>query len=268
VTGPAKITFGFPEFWNAAVQEFSAFFKDSETIVNLVNTICSRAVIALETHRTKLTMIIYPMVRANANTFTEVVTLVGNGCGLGAMRLSRSMFESCVFAEYLRRNPAEVDDFRDYGFVLAWKRYQQLLKAGAAKAVEAKTIDYLEQNFKRVEGRFRDKNGRLRNHWHKKSIAQMATELDMRGQYELAYSLASSIHHTNFEGLRAQMELQGSEASIQQPPSIKWLGQALTAAHSYLLQALDTLNACLKLGFDNELAAAEKAWHQIWTKKP
>ena len=212
-------------------------------------------------------MTIYPMVRANANTFTEVVTLVGNGCGIGAMRLSRSMFESCVFAEYLRRNPAEVDDFVDYGFVQSWKRYQQLLKAGAANGIAAKTVQWLEQNYKRVEGRFRGKNGRVRNHWHEKSIAQMAAELDMQGQYELAYSLASSVHHTNFEGLRAQIELQVVGASIQQPPSLKWLEQGLSAAHCYLLQALDTLNECLKLGFDKDLEAAEKACHQIWAKK-
>jgi len=44
----------------------------------------------------------------------EVIVLCGNGCGAGAMKVVRGMYEAQWTAEYLRRNPNEVDDYLDF----------------------------------------------------------------------------------------------------------------------------------------------------------
>ena len=83
-------------------------------------------------------------------------------------------------------------------------------------------------------------------------------------QYELSYTLTASVHHQNAEGLFAQITIEDAGASIQQPPSTKWLRQSLTVGHIYLLQTLDTLNETLRLGFDERLKSAEADCHRIW----
>jgi len=44
----------------------------------------------------------------------EVIVLCGHGCGAGAMKVVRGMYEAQWTAEYLRRNPNEVDDYLDF----------------------------------------------------------------------------------------------------------------------------------------------------------
>lgn len=41
----------------------------------------------------------------------ELVTLAGNGLGQGALKICRTMMETAVNADYLRQNPAELDDY-------------------------------------------------------------------------------------------------------------------------------------------------------------
>jgi len=176
------------------------------------------------------------------------------------------MFESCVVAEYLRRNPAEVKDYLDYGHILRWKRYQQLLTQSPvlAKRLNPQLIVRLEGEYKRVLPRFTDKNGRVRSQWHRKPLSQMAADLDMQGQYELSFTVASSVHHANAEGILAQIKMTDEGVLIQQPPSLNWLREALIAGHIYLLEALDSLNECTDLGCDAKLKAASEECHRIW----
>lgn len=257
-----KIAFGFPEFWPTAEKECANFFRQSETFSTLVDSIL-RAATEKASTRTTTERVIYSMSRATANSFTEVITLIGNGCGLGAMKLARSMFESTVMVEYLRTHPHEVKDYLDYGHVQSWKRYQQLKADGAEKGLKPEVIKSIEKDYARVKTRF-TKNGRVRGHWHKKPIAQMAEDIGMKAQYDLPYSYASSLHHSNFEGLTAQFLISEDGASMQQPPSLRFLKEALSAGHAYLLQTLLTLNEGLSLEFENDLKEAETSFHNIW----
>jgi len=54
-----------------------------------------------------------------ANSFSAVVLLAVNGFGIDALKVGRTMFEAAVTVAYLRKNPTEYDDYRDFRFVRA-----------------------------------------------------------------------------------------------------------------------------------------------------
>src|SRR6266699_197025 len=66
----------------------------------------------------------------------------------------------------------------------------------------------LEENYRRAAPRFQDRNGKVRNQWHRKSIGEMANELGRRAQYKMPYAYAASIHHSNPKGLLAYADIQ------------------------------------------------------------
>src|ERR1017187_7722009 len=123
----------------------------------------------------------------------ELLILAGNGAGVGAVKISRGMFESAVMAEYLRTNVSEVDDYFEYGRVLMWKRLQQY-----SDKFTPEKIKEVEGEYNRVRQRFTTKNGDVRNHWNKNSIRRMAAAIGREKQYELPYSIAASMHHGNY----------------------------------------------------------------------
>jgi len=55
----------------------------------------------------------------------DVVILIGNRRGAGAMKLARSMVEVAITALYLERNPPEVGIFLDFAHVFSLNYLQQ-----------------------------------------------------------------------------------------------------------------------------------------------
>jgi Family of unknown function (DUF5677) len=191
----------------------------------------------------------------------ELLTLVGHGAGLGAMKIARGMFESAVMAEYLRQFPAEIEDYVEYGHVIFYKRLKQHPSVASPKMAAN-----MEKEYNRVKHRF-EKNGRIRNQWNKYPISYMAEKVGRAAQYEISYSLAASIHHGNFEAMTAHLSGDKAKLDIDQPPSLEWVNQALASGHVYLLQALDTLNDCFKLGYDSQLKEAGEVFQKVWREK-
>jgi hypothetical protein len=140
------------------------------------------------------------------------------------------------------------------------KMYPEFCSAEMAREIESE--------YNRVAPRFVNTRGKTRNHWNKHSVASMARKVGREQQYEVPYSLAASIHHGSFEALIAHMSGDETQLDIDQPPSLRWIAQALVSGHVYLLQALDTLNSFFKLGFDSQIREAGDAFERVWRKAP
>ncbi len=255
--------FGFQEFWPKSYEVYGPVFEAFARFGDLTN----RMLAAADAKPTDtVEKAVYFLTRLTAFVLNDVVLLCGNGSGTGAMKIVRGMFETSTLAEYLRRNPKEVDDYVDFGRILSWRRYQWLLAKApeTAKQFTAEKVKELESEYNRVASRFTNNKGKIRNQWTTKSIGEMAQEMGRTDQYELVYSLGCSIHHANFEGLTGYIEMKDDMVTMDGPPSFKWTGSALIAAHTYLLFALDTLNECCKLAFDEETTAAGEEFNAVW----
>ncbi len=254
-----RAVFGFPDFaqrvYDAYPKAFNQTIRDSQ----LANEMFAEAD-KYPLKRDKF--VVYLLVRMAATGWTELLLLVGNGAGLGAMKISRGMFESAVMAEYLRRTPQEIDDYMEFGHVLNWKRLELF-----PDAFDTKQKRKIRKEYSRVKSRFENKKGKVRTQWNSHSIAQMAGVIGRQEQYDLPYSIAASMHHGNFEAMISHLGNEKSRLYVDQPPSMNWIPQALVSGHAYLLQALDTLNDCFQLAFDSRLKAAGEAFQKIWKKK-
>src|SRR5262249_30740865 len=127
---------------------------------------------------TKVQRVIAMLVRITARSFHDLVILVGNGAGIGAMILTRGMFEYMIMAEYLRLNPREYADYLALGVVSAWQRYRKM-KADSPQRVaniHPEAVARFRKRYSRSAARLKDQKGKVRRQWHRKSLRQMAQE--------------------------------------------------------------------------------------------
>lgn len=257
------LPYGFPEIWESVYAKFRVFFDSAEEFSDLAEQILQAAQHkALETHEKA----VFALARLTVIGMTELLVLASNGCGQGAMKIARGMFESALYAEYLRQYPEEVEDYLDFSIIVNWKRYQWKLENSpeTVKQESPEAVRQLKENFERVKNRFGGEN-RLRNQWSKKRIAKMAENVGRKRQYELPYGIACSIHHSSFEGLLSYFEGEGEEMSFGAPPSTAWVGLAILFGHTSVMQALETLNRSCNLGLDGKIATAGKKFQDVWT---
>jgi hypothetical protein len=267
MTDLETVSFGYQDFWPQADKAYRQVFLSCERLTALANELSAAADVKATEPVEKA---VHFLVRLTVFGMNEAILLCGNGCGAGGMKIVRGMFESSTLAEYLRLNPKQVEDYIDFGRILAWRRYQWTLtnKPKVAKRFPAETVKDIEDEYNRVKASFTNSKGRLRNQWTLKTIGEISDEIGRTDQYELVYSLACSIHHANAEGLLSYMKMKDESIAMDGPPSFEWTGEALIAAHTYFLLALDTLNDCCKLGFDDRIKAAAKEFKDVWTKRP
>jgi len=261
---PKQVQFGFPEIWDQVYGQCSVFFEGAKELEQLMDEI-------LQTGQTKAVApadkAVFGLSRLTAIGLVELLVLAANGCGQGAMKIARGMFESALYAEYLRRHPEEAGDYIDFGQVVLWKRHQWIKENSpeGTTGQSSEAVRHLEENFNRVKDRFTRK-GKIRGQWCRKQISQIAEEMGRKNQYEGPYSFACSIHHGSFEGLLSYFERRDSNTKFGAPPSLEGVPLALIFGHTSLFQALDTLNSCFKLGFDDKITGAYERYQQEWTQ--
>jgi len=166
--------FGFPDFGQHFYGAYRQAFDQAILVSNLANEMFAQAD---KTPLKQERFVIYLLVRMVVTGWTELLILVGNGAGIGAMKISRGMFESSVMAEYLRRTPQEIDDYLEFGHVLNWKQLQ--LDPDLFKPRQKKKI---RTEYDRVKSRFENRRGKVRDHWNSHSIRQMANVLGRQNQ--------------------------------------------------------------------------------------
>jgi Family of unknown function (DUF5677) len=257
------VSFGFADFWPQASKEYADVFLVLSRLIDLTNELLEAADMK---RNGELELSVTCLTRMTVFGMNDVMLLCGNGSGIGAMKIVRGMFETSLIGEYLRRNPSEVSDYVEFGPVLAWRRLQTLPEKEREK-LTGEQIKELEDEYNSVRTRFTNSKGKLRNQWTTKSFGQMSEELGRSDQYDLVYSLACSLHHANFEGLMGHCDRKDDQLKMDGPPSFAWTSAALITAHTYLLFALDTLNECIKLSFDEKLKAASKDFDAVWTAR-
>jgi len=97
-----SVEFGHPEFWGQAYASFPKFFEVIPRAGDALN--------GLTMHRRYENVNPWEKVIFNLGLLTgfsvmELITLVGNGFGPGAMKIARTILESSINAEYLRLFP-------------------------------------------------------------------------------------------------------------------------------------------------------------------
>jgi hypothetical protein len=115
----SEIIFGNKDFWPEVVKRHPEFFQRIGRLQEAVRNIVDPAYEALDgAQRLQMNLLILV-----ATGMWEVVTLVGNGMGHGAMKIVRGVVENAINAEYLRRFPDQVENYMMWHWVELHKLY-------------------------------------------------------------------------------------------------------------------------------------------------
>lgn len=253
--------FGFEEFWPKVYAQFKGLF---DAIADLGRLGDAMVKTAEESAAEPVKNVICALTRATMAGACEAVLLCGNGCGTGAIKIVRGMYESRWTAEYLRRHPEEVEDYLEFSKVTLWRRIHWLQEnsPGDGNRVSAEEMKRMKNDYNQAKARFKNELS-----WSKKSIREIAVEIGRTKEYELPYAIACSIHHANFEGLSALFTSDNGETIPNPPPSEAWVKTALISTHANLWFAFGTLNDSCGLDFRERLDATQQAFSRTWKEQ-
>jgi hypothetical protein len=251
------ITVGNPKFWPEFYEAHAARLLSIAKLPELANLMFA---VAQKKCTQPVEMAVNLLTRITFSCMNDVLVLCGNGSGTGALRIVRGMFESSTVAEYLRLHPNEAQDYEDFRHVIAWQRYQLMIRnAPNDKTLSTQTVERIQSEYGRVKDRFTNTRGHVRSRWL--SVRKMAEAIGRDDQYELVYSWLSSIPHLDHEGLMAHTDFLRSGS-----PSLDLVDVALVAAHTYVMSALRTFNDCCELGFGEKIEEAAREGGYITAK--
>jgi hypothetical protein len=260
---PAKerdgAAFGYDDFWATIATQFGQQFGDFGELIQLGQEMI---VVADEKATQPVERLVCDFVRVAMTGACEVIVLCGNGCGMGAMKVVRGMYETQWIAEYLRQNPDKAADYIEFSKVLVRRELDWLTENDpvAIGRVSPERTQEIESNYQQVRGQFIDGRGKERRLWSDKSLRDIAKSIGREGEYDVPYTSACDIHHLSIKGLGEYFVQREGEFQFEPPPSTHWVRKALIAAYANLLQILNTLNDCCDLGRG---AQVENATHRL-----
>ncbi len=239
-TTAEQIAFGHPEFWTTVRDGFPRFFEIHPRLKKSFNSLAARPSAKMSRDQKA----VFDLCLLAGVAMEELVTLAGNGLGVGAMKIARNLLELSINAEYLRRNPAAVDDFVEWFWVeqYQWLTYAQQHDTELLKRYSPKVVAETEQDFARVRSRFQKRHdpGQIRSGWCTLNLGERASRTDMELPYRLINRFGSQFLHGTCSSVLNHFE-NASQDRIALPPSLKWCSQALCGGHCCLAGVIHTL---------------------------
>lgn len=117
-----RVDIGFPEFRSKVYQKYRLAIDSLRELVELGNK-CTQTPVSEPLHR-----VIGWLACIVSNSAGGVVTLVLNGYGNDAMKISRCMFEGCITAAHLKNHPDLIRDYLDFHWIIQEKRLSYMRK--------------------------------------------------------------------------------------------------------------------------------------------
>ena len=272
-TSPAaEIVFGNKDFWPEVVKRHADFFQRIGRLQEAVRNIVDPAYEALDGHQ-RLQMNLLILV---ATGVWEVVTLVGNGMGHGAMKIVRGGVENAINAEYLRQFPDQAEKYMEWHWVELHKLYiyMQETSPDSLKEIPPEKMASDEAEYQRVKGLFRYKVTNLdgtektvkQETWCRDNLFQRAEKVNMAQSYRTVMLPANQILHGSVGGWIRELDQESGR--VEYPPTHSWGGEALIAAHIALLQAVETVALSLGVTPNPSIDILKEDFDRIWTNEP
>ena len=218
--------------------------------------------------------VVFGLGRIIADDFGEVITLSGNGLGIGAYKVLRGMYERLVTAAYIAKNASEARPFVEDDAIKKWKLWQSALEfmPDLKDSVPKEKIDVLEAEYKRVRGKRAESmckkcgQAKTQEAWTRVDLASMAKQADVNlaALYGSCY-LGPTFHsHATAFGLGARFRPTEKGSNSYRETSEKEARLAILLAHNLVLRHLVLQNDYFKLGLDEEIRPCIDAFQRIW----
>src|SRR5450631_833906 len=192
-----EITFGFRGFWPTAHSAFPRFWDVSSHLIESINSLISPGY-----PRTNgLQKVVLNLGILCATSFAEINTLVGNGLGQGAMKITRSMLETAINAAFLYKFPEYLDDYLDWGAIESYRLLNYIrtdaphLLSDYSKEMQVE----IDADFQSVKRRFQKvipgTKPRIRPGWCSKGLDARASDTGFQEEYKMIHPIGSKLLH-------------------------------------------------------------------------
>ena len=235
------VQFGNPDFWQEAYDSFPRFWAVIHRAADALNNVTMKRVYEnVEPHQ----KVILNLGLLSAVSVMELITLVGNGFGLGAMKVARTLLESAINAEYLRMFSEECDNYLEWHWVEQYKmlEYMRQHMPKEFAQLRSENIDETKAGFDRARNRYLRRDGSLMGSWCRLDLGARSAKVGFEEPYKLVYPMGSKLIHGTFGGLAMHFDADAEESRIGMPPSPKYCAQALVGAHGCLIRIVETVS--------------------------
>jgi hypothetical protein len=139
------------------------------------------------------------------NDVDSILTLCSHSKLIGAHQLLRALYEKVLVAKYLKKNPAEVENFLDFD-AIHWTKILDRIK-GPGRQMNPESAANLKARNDAARQKFRQEKcktcGRTPPHtWTAKDTETLAKEVDLGDRYVLCFLEPTLLLHCTWFGLR------------------------------------------------------------------
>src|SRR5713226_2943072 len=151
-----RLGFGNYDAWQSFNEQFPCFVRIHPALQELRD----KVFVGQFEVRHHADHIVFGLGRVCVEDFEQILSLCGNGFGIGAMQMLRSMYERQVTAAFISKYPDEVDAFASYDYVHTRKLVEQLKEVYKDEPEILNGIipederDKIEENFQAVKKDF------------------------------------------------------------------------------------------------------------------
>lgn len=210
--------------------------------------------------------------RIAVEDFTEICILAGNGCGFGAYKTIRGMYERIVTAAYIAKHQTESRIFAENNVVQKWKLWQELVGTPEIKQEISEKVRDLEEQAKAVRAKQKEEICRrcgqpiTQEAWTRKTLKEMAEKAgyELSALYASAY-LAPTFHsHPTSYDLQTRLTTTESGGFTFKDVTEKEADGAVMTGHNLVLKLIQFQNEYFGLGLEQELKERLAAFCSIW----
>jgi len=218
---------------------------------------------------------IFAMGRVCIEDFWELNILVGNGYGIGALKLLRPLYERTVTLLYLHQNPALYEDFLDWDYVALYKFHQAAISSGyGADLIPTEEREKVERLYLSVKPKFMVKScdcgkQRLNHSWAKADIPSIAKKTELASLLVPAYFVPMSHLHSTPKAVFARLQVSSEGVpGFRSGSSPREADQAPVYGHDIVLSVLNLQERHFHPDrLESTLAVAVADYEVIWKGK-
>jgi Family of unknown function (DUF5677) len=259
--GIPPLQFGNPESWKYFLAHYKTFLDRFDNLKSALDTCFNRSATSVEL----VDRIIFFSGRLAVEDFFEILLLVGNGYGVGALKILRGMYERVVTAHYLHLHPEEADKFWDFHSVQQHKATVALRKTFGEATLPKERVDEVEAGFREVKEKFRTTlcldRGRkgLAYTWGLDFVSMAAKAGDLGKYIVPAYYLPLREAHSTAGAIVSRLKESPNGVEFDGGPQNEQGHTALLTAHSLLIHLLKLQQKHF------QLAELEEPLRTCWT---
>jgi len=266
-----NLTFGYPEEWEAFRDRNELFIDLFPQIITTCEMVLMRDFVAPE--RIELFTVMYG--RLCFEDFLEILMCCGNGSGIAASKLLRTLYERAVTLTYINDHPEELDNFIDYHAVAQKKLFYSLRSIFGKDYLSVEDEQKMLADFEAVKEKFMvtdcEKCGtrRLNHTWNKLDFVAMAKATGGLGKMiNEAYYVPMRRTHSTIAALLERAELSAGKVSFNPDAQRKCADMTLMTAHHLLLRVLTVQAKRFEIvGLNDAVDARYQDWITIWKNR-